>query len=931
MNHHYQIKKNWSFFWLTLIVLGLWSNNVTSQTTISTETGTGYDGGNGIAAPNNSAITFVIQNTNTTAVTLSQVDAFWRTTSTGAIPKLWYTTSSISGAPTIASPAWTLIATGTALNVTVNGYLPTLTGLSFSIPAGAQYRFAIESNNGITYSGSAAATPTPNTFSSNGINLKVGNFQISAANIGYGGGFPSPANNPRFFTGRVIFSAVTPPPVAPVCAAGLSPVNGATAVAPNGGLSWTAVSGATSYDVYLGTSATPALLTNVTGTSYTFSPVLNLSTLYYYKIVPKNAVGSATGCATLSFTTANISCTMPVITTTSGDTAYCGAGSAQLRITNGALNGATQWAWYSGSCGGTLIGTGTSVTVTPATTTTYYVRGEGGCIAAGTGTCSSITVTKVSSIGAPSINPVSPICLNSVQALTINPIATTTASSTISSGTISIAIPDNTANGVSSNLIVPALPAGAVVVGIDVNLNMTHTYIGDMIFNLKAPNGAILALDKYLNGTGAAGANFVNTVISSAGTTSLDAGSPPFTATFKADALNTPITGVVVQNPAGFVSAAPNFAALYSIPNGTWTLAMADGGPQDFGILTNWSITINYTVSTTAYPAVWSPASTLFTDAAATIPYNGTTPLFQVYAKPSVTTTYTANSVVGGCTSTPTTATVTVNNPIAITAQPVNTTICEMGTATFTVTATGTTPGYQWLVNNGSGTYVAIVDNANYAGSTTKTLSVKEAPFTWNGYIYRCVVTSLTPCTQFDTTAVVTLKVNPTPVVTLTAAPYTRVLPGLSTTISVSSTPASVSYTWFRNGILIANAVSNNVTATVDALGLYKATIIDINGCSNTSAELAITDSVSTNLFIYPNPSSGQFQVRYYSVAGNTLPRVMMVFDSKGALVLNRSFTIAKPYDRMDVDFSGFSRGVYFVNLLDISGKRLASGKVVLR
>lgn len=46
--------------------------------------------------------------------------------------------------------------------------------------------------------------------------------------------------------------------------------------------------------------------------------------------------------------------------------------------------------WYTGSCGGTLIGTGASITVTPSTTTTYYV----GNMSCGTLTsCASTTVT----------------------------------------------------------------------------------------------------------------------------------------------------------------------------------------------------------------------------------------------------------------------------------------------------------------------------------------------------------------------------------------------------------------------------------------------------------------------------------------------------------------------------------------------------------
>lgn len=93
----------------------------------------------------------------------------------------------------------------------------------------------------------------------------------------------------------------------PGCATGLSPADAATGISVCGtSLSWTAPASsgcntAISYDVYFGTSATPPFLANTTATSYT--PVMSFGTTYYWKIVPKNAAGDATGCATQSFTT----------------------------------------------------------------------------------------------------------------------------------------------------------------------------------------------------------------------------------------------------------------------------------------------------------------------------------------------------------------------------------------------------------------------------------------------------------------------------------------------------------------------------------------------------------------------------------------------------------------------------------------------------
>ena len=56
---------------------------------------------------------------------------------------------------------------------------------------------------------------------------------------------------------------------------------------------------------------------------------------------------------------------------------------------NGGLGEGADWEWYTGSCGGTSIGTGPSIIVNPNTTTTYYVRGEGEC---GNSDCEEITI-----------------------------------------------------------------------------------------------------------------------------------------------------------------------------------------------------------------------------------------------------------------------------------------------------------------------------------------------------------------------------------------------------------------------------------------------------------------------------------------------------------------------------------------------------------
>ncbi|MCB0395185.1 MAG: HYR domain-containing protein [Flavobacteriales bacterium] len=88
-----------------------------------------------------------------------------------------------------------------------------------------------------------------------------------------------------------------------------------------------------------------------------------------------------------------VACTDPDIpTVTATASTICPGASSTLQIT-GSLNDATAWNVYTGSCGGSLLGTTatSSFNVSPASTTTYYIRGEGGCVTPGS--CGTVTVT----------------------------------------------------------------------------------------------------------------------------------------------------------------------------------------------------------------------------------------------------------------------------------------------------------------------------------------------------------------------------------------------------------------------------------------------------------------------------------------------------------------------------------------------------------
>jgi hypothetical protein len=106
---------------------------------------------------------------------------------------------------------------------------------------------------------------------------------------------------PRVGTADIGAFEFSNPTAPPPCLSSITPANGAVNVALTTSISWTASGLATSYDVYFGTSATPPLIGNQTTTTYTPATPLVANTDYYYKIVPKNSNGDATGCTVASF------------------------------------------------------------------------------------------------------------------------------------------------------------------------------------------------------------------------------------------------------------------------------------------------------------------------------------------------------------------------------------------------------------------------------------------------------------------------------------------------------------------------------------------------------------------------------------------------------------------------------------------------------
>ncbi|HPT71585.1 MAG TPA: choice-of-anchor J domain-containing protein [Candidatus Cloacimonadota bacterium] len=111
-----------------------------------------------------------------------------------------------------------------------------------------------------------------------------------------------PYNGVGDCTSAVVWSFSTLPAVTGIASIN-SPANNGTDIMINASLNWYSVSNAASYDVYFGTAMPETPNANVTALTWT-PPTMSYSTIYTWKIVPRNAFGSTSGTPSVwTFTT----------------------------------------------------------------------------------------------------------------------------------------------------------------------------------------------------------------------------------------------------------------------------------------------------------------------------------------------------------------------------------------------------------------------------------------------------------------------------------------------------------------------------------------------------------------------------------------------------------------------------------------------------
>lgn len=711
---------------------------------------------------------------------------------------------------------------------------------------------------------------------------------------------------------------------------------------------WSAVTNALQYDIYRLDAATGAFViqgSNITGTTYTATGLTPGSNYWFTIVAKNNSVGSVGERAVaISVTASSGGGGLGVVGSITGQTAICGTPSG-VPYSISAVSGATSYTWAAPP--GATIASGQGTT----NITINYIAGSTSgnvSVFASNGTCNTAASTLAVNVGGANIPaPVS----GGNQSQTVcpgNPLPTLTASATVPSGFTVIWYNAPTGGSVVANPILNTAGTITYYAASQDNTTLCEsiTRTAVTLTITQVPNASITAGGPVSFCQGASvtltanagtsyswsnGATTQSITVSTAGSYSVTVTTGSCVSTSPATAVTVnpvPTASVSAGGPTTFcqglsvvLTASAGSSWLWSNGATTQSITVTTSGNYSVTVTNSFgcsatsgatSVTVNPNppaVITAGGPITFCQGGSVTLTANAGTSYlwsNGATTQAITISAVGTYNLSVAVTQAGGCVSNSPVTTVTVHpTPAANINAGGPLAFCQGGSVVLTANSGGTS--YSWS-----------------NGATTQSTTVSASGS------YSVVVTGTGGCT--NTSAPTVVAVSPNPTVSISASPYTSLHPGLTTTLTANVTPpGSYNYAWYKNGVFIPGATSSTITGvTLSDVGNYTVTVTNTTGlpCSNTSPVLAIRDSVTTKLFIFPSPNAGQFSVAYYT-PGTNVKNTLTIFDSKGAMVFSKIYTINSPYQIMSVDLRRFGKGLFQVVLHDASGRKLANGQVL--
>ena len=175
---------------------------------------------------------------------------------------------------------------------------------------------------------------------------------------------------------------------------------------------------------------------------------------------------------------------------------------------------------------------------------------------------------------------------------------------------------------------------------------------------------------------------------------------------------------------------------------------------------------------------------------------------------------------------------------------------------------------------------------------------------TYNIIPSMAVGTGLTNYTITYVNGVLTVKANPTPVITLSS-------------MDTISSSASTGNQWYTSTGIIQGATGQTYVATQD--GMYW-TIVTTNGCTSANSDTIIVVltgineiTVNSKINIYPVPNNGQFKVNFNTLTEKHFD--ILIHNAIGSMVFEEKNVIVKGNLEHNIDFAPATAGTYFVTL----------------
>jgi hypothetical protein len=195
-----------------------------------------------------------------------------------------------------------------------------------------------------------------------------------------------------------------------------------------------------------------------------------------------------------------------------------------------------------------------------------------------------------------------------------------------------------------------------------------------------------------------------------------------------------------------------------------------------------------------------------------------------------------------------------------INSNPVNTTVCQEGSTSFSISASGDISTYTWEYSPNNVTYSTVPSQVPFSGINTSQLTLTNTGLTYNNYYFRCKVAN--SCfTTYTTGAKLTVQTR----LTVSSAPSGNyyVCDGSNASFSVSysgTSPITVQWQEYINGWSnLAGQTSSTLTFPV-SLSMnnrqYRAVLTQANACNTTINTTAGTLLVNALPKIETQPQS---------------------------------------------------------------------------